>query len=177
MVAGLDTGFRASELASLRWKDVDFKEKTVTVASCYTKNGDPRCIPMTNRLTEMMTILKGTDGVNGDAPVFGPYRYHKAFWKARDAAELGKDVVFHTLRHTFISRLVMAGVDLRTVKDLAGHRDIKMTLRYSHLAPEHKRKAIAHLELESPAEFPTVEGAAVASACGPVAQLVRAGDS
>ena len=156
---------------------MDFKEKTISVASCYTKNGDPRSNPMTKRLTEMLTILKGTGEVNRDSQVFGPYRYHKAFWKARDAATLGKDVVFHTLRHTFISRLVMAGVDLRTVKKFAGHRDIKMTLRYSHLAPEQKRRAIAHLELESPAESPTVGIEAVVSACGPVAQLVRAGDS
>ena len=94
-------------------------------------------------------------------------------WKAGDAAELGKDVVFHKLRHTFISRLVMAGVDLRTVKELAGHRDIKMTLRYSRLATEYKRRAVAHLELESS----TVGIEAVVRACGPVAQLVRAGDS
>ena len=141
------------------------------VVQCFPFSG------MTKRLTETLTILKGTDVVNRDSQVFGPYRYHKAFWKARDAAGLGKDVVFHTLRHSFISRLVMACVDLRTVQELAGHRDIKMTLRYSHLAPEHKRRAIAHLKLESPAESPTVGSESVVSACGPVAQLVRAGDS
>ena len=49
-----------------------------------------------------------------------------------------KDVTRHVFRHTYISRLVMAGVDLRTVQELAGHKDIKMTVRYAHLAPAHK---------------------------------------
>ena len=52
----------------------------------------------------------------------------------------------HTLRHTFISRLVQAGRPLSEVAALAGHRDIKMTLRYAHLAPSHLRAGIQVLE-------------------------------
>jgi Phage integrase family len=61
------------------------------------------------------------------------------------------------LRHTFASRLVMAGVDLRTVQELMGHKDIKMTLRYAHLSPDHTRQAMETLEqrfsAKSPATF------------------------
>ena len=57
-----------------------------------------------------------------------------------------EDVSLHTLRHTFISRLVQAGQPLPEVAALAGHRDIKMTLRYAHLAPDHLREGIAALE-------------------------------
>jgi len=55
------------------------------------------------------------------------------------------DVTWHIFRHTYISRLVMAGVDLRTVQELAGHEDIKMTVRYAHLAPAHKLAAVDRL--------------------------------
>src|SRR5271169_2416276 len=56
---------------------------------------------------------------------------------------------WHCLRHTFASRLVMAGVDIRTVQELLGHKTIAMTVRYSHLAPKHTLAAVERLD------FPT----------------------
>jgi len=60
----------------------------------------------------------------------------------------------HTLRHTFASRLVMAGVDLRTVQELLGHKDIKQTMRYAHLSPHHTRTAMETLEARFSANSP-----------------------
>lgn len=64
-----------------------------------------------------------------------------ATFKAAVAAARLPDFTWHCLRHTFASRLVMMGVDPRTVQELMGHKDIRMTCRYAHLAPGHKPDA------------------------------------
>jgi site-specific recombinase XerD len=77
------------------------------------------------------------------------------------------DVSFHTIRHTFASRLVMRGVDLKTVQELMGHKHITMTLKYAHLVPGHKRAATAVLDQsanEVPSIFPTTVGQEASSA-------------
>jgi site-specific recombinase XerD len=53
---------------------------------------------------------------------------------------------WHDLRHTFASRLVMGGVDLRTVQELLGHKPILMTMRYAHLSRDHKLGAVERLD-------------------------------
>jgi integrase len=73
------------------------------------------------------------------------------------ADDVIKDVVFHTLRRTYISRLVSAGADIRTVQELAGHKTIAMTMRYAYLAPAHKRRAVGLLDAEVGAKVTTVD--------------------
>ena len=75
-----------------------------------------------------------------------PYRsFRSAFALAGRKAGL-ENFTFHDLRHTFASRLVMAGVDFPTVQELMDHEDITMTLRYTHLSSDHKQCAVRTLE-------------------------------
>jgi site-specific recombinase XerD len=70
---------------------------------------------------------------------------HVVVHRCAQAAGLS-EMCLYVLRHTFITRLVQAGVSLPEVAALAGHRDIRMTMRYAHLAPQHLRNSIATLE-------------------------------
>jgi site-specific recombinase XerD len=70
----------------------------------------------------------------------------KASFKTALAQAGITDFKFHYLRHTFASQLVMAGIDLATVRELLGHKTLTMTLRYSHLAPSHKVRAVDLLD-------------------------------
>lgn len=149
VVTALHTGFRKSELLSLTWEDVDFESRDIIVRAAYAKNGESRSVPMNDVLTATLEEVRINSTAKG--PVFhnrhgSPYRsFRTAFERAVRKAAI-PDFTFHDLRHTFASRLVMRGVDLPTVKELMGHKDISMTLRYTHLSSDHKRSAVEKLE-------------------------------
>lgn len=81
-----------------------------------------------------------------DSGIGKPYKDLKKSFSTACRKAIIKDFRFHDLRHTFASQLVMAGIDLTTIKELPGHKNIKMTLRYAHLAPSHKVKAVNVLD-------------------------------
>jgi len=136
-------------LLSLTWEDVDFRRQTITVQAAYAKNGESRSVPMNEVLTATLQTVRMSTATDG--PVFRtrtgePYRsFRTAFTHAVRQASM-VDFTFHDLRHTFASRLVMSGVDLPTVQELMGHKDISMILRYTHLSSDHKQRAVRALE-------------------------------
>jgi len=147
VLVSINTGIRRGELFQLRWTDVDLKQRVLTVRGSTAKAAITRHIPLNQEAADILLTWKGRDanalvfpGRNGE-----PFNNVKRAWTGLlDAAKI-KDFRWHDLRHTFASKLVMAGVDLNTVRELLGHSDIKMTLRYAHLAPEHKADAVARL--------------------------------
>ena len=145
----LKTGLRKSELINLRWEDIDFQRKCIRVESkedWRTKTGNTREIPIADDLVRILIKLPRTSDyvfLNSNGKKYG---FHLTERVKRLAKSIGiSNMTVHALRHTFISHLVMNGVDLVSVKELAGHSDIKTTMRYAHLAPGHLRKSIDKL--------------------------------
>jgi integrase len=114
-----------------------------------TKNGERREIPINKTLEATLQGMVRRldvpylfyDRVTGKPLQNVKRSFNTALRKAKI-----RDFRFHDLRHCFASHLVMAGVDLTTVKDLLGHKSITMTLRYAHLAPSHKVNAVNVLD-------------------------------
>jgi integrase len=135
----LNTGMRRGELTQLRWSDIDLPGARLTVRAGYAKSGKARHIPLNREALSVLKALRADQ--EGQGRLFPVGSIAKAWDKVVADAKI-EDFHFHDLRHTFASKLVMAGVDLNTVRELLGHGDIKMTLRYAHLAPEHKAAAV-----------------------------------
>ena len=145
IIVALNTGMRKGEILNLKWEDIDFRQKIIYLLE--TKNNEKREIPMNQVVFD--TLLKVRKPPNSPYVFYNkdgkPFDDVKtAFWRALKRAGI-KNFRFHDLRHTFASHLVMAGVDLNTVKELLGHKDIKMTQRYAHLSPDHKKIAVETL--------------------------------
>ena len=147
VVTALNTGMRKSEILNLKWDNVDLKNNFILLDR--TKNGERREIPIneTVRIT-LDGLVRHLDVpyVFYDPSTGKPYQDCKrSFSTALRRAKI-RDFHFHDLRHCFASHLVMAGVDLTTVKELLGHKTLTMTLRYAHLSPSHKVKAVEMLD-------------------------------
>ena len=147
----LETGMRRGELYSLDWDRVDLKRRQLLLLR--TKNGTARVVILTTAAVAALEELKERSDLAPSVcltrygePTASPCAWFElVMQEAVKENPLLHDVTWHIFRHTYISRLVMAGVDLRTVQELAGHKDIKMTVRYAHLAPAHKLAAVDRL--------------------------------
>ncbi len=156
--AALHTGMRLGELLALKWKDVDFANGTILVREA--KAGEGRVAWMSPVAAKALKVLRRKQIRRGAAK--GDLTAIRELYVFRDARGSARtnlwrywhvalrdakvdDLRFHDLRHTFASRLVNQGVDLYTVKELLGHKTLRMTERYSHVAAAHLRDAVARL--------------------------------
>ena len=153
-VLSANCGLRAGEIFNLTWADIDLQRKTLFIKD--PKNGKNRHAYINQRVYEELSQLKPGLGSQFIFPSKNGNKIEhvsRTFERAVKATKLNKGisdrrqkVVFHSLRHTFASRLVQKGVSLYEVKELLGHTDIKMTMRYAHLASETLRQAVSLLD-------------------------------
>ncbi len=142
----INTGMRMGEQYAMTWDCVDFERRLLTLPR--TKNGETRHIPLND---PAIAALRMAQSLSNGQPYVFLNRFGQQLKTPREwfdgvvrKAALA-DFTWHCLRHTFASRLVMAGVDLRTVQELMGHKTINMTVRYAHLAPQHQLAAVQRL--------------------------------
>jgi integrase len=156
LVIALNTGMRRSEqYLRIDWSCVDLARKDLWIPQ--SKNGQGRHIPLNAEVRSAFERLRqrcfgqGPIPILPEGPIFvgrggerllGPRHWFEDAVKKAGIANF----TWHDLRHTFASRLVMMDVDIRTVAELMGHKKIQMTMRYAHLAPEHKLLAVERLK-------------------------------
>jgi integrase len=160
VLAALSTGMRPGELLRLRWGDVDFANRLITVRQ--TKSGTPRQVPINDDLLSTLAKLhRRADGSH----VFTyrkhanskqkPWKDYRRRWRqAREAAGLGAEVRFYDLRHTAATYLMIAGVHPFVVQDILGHSTQDMVRRYSHVTPALKQQAVEALRWDKLVQFP-----------------------
>lgn len=152
VITALSTGMRRGEILGLKWDDADFQNRVLKVEK--SKSGKQRFIEMNSPLFSLMRELRVKNPQAGHVflnPKTGrPLADVKTAFKAACRRAGIKGLRFHDLRHTFATRLVEAGVDIVTVRDLLGHSSVRLTERYTHSRNELKRRAVEALAAEKP---------------------------
>lgn len=147
IIIALNTGMRRGEILNLKWGNMDLERKFIFVER--TKSGKVRNIPMNSLLENTLVGLwlrkADEEYVFWNTKSGKPIQDVKKSFKSACREAGIENLRFHDLRHTFATRLVESGVDIVTVAELLGHSSLRMTMRYSHPSPDHKRKAVENL--------------------------------
>jgi integrase len=144
ILTSLFAGMRLNEVLRLEWKDIDFNKGLITFSQ--SKTGKLLTIPLSNYLAEKLVNCKNgitNDRIFEDRPITRTLvnTYSQHFRKVFRSIGIN-NFSFHCLRHCFASISSDTGADIVTTKELLGHSDIAMTMRYSHKQMDVKRNAI-----------------------------------
>jgi integrase len=150
-VVSIHTGMRLSEQYSCMWSQVDLERRTIELTK--TKNGSARTVHLNADALKAIGSLKRPLQKASD-PVFpregsqGRFDTRSWFQPCLEDAKIAS-YVWHSNRHTFCSWLAMAGASIKEIQELAGHKTITMSARYSHLSPEHRLSVIDRIATAS----------------------------
>jgi len=155
----LHTGMRHSEQYGARWEHVDFEHRVVTIPC--DKGGRTSHVRLNDAAISALLRLRERTSKTG--LVCGGLKGATDWFEEALRAAKIDDFRWHDLRHTFASRLVMAGADVRTVAELLRDRTLHMAMRYSHLAPDFTLEAV--LRMEAKFQIPTDTAVAPEPSC------------
>jgi site-specific recombinase XerD len=151
ILVAIHSGLREEEQAALEWADVRSEEGILVIRR--TKSKRDRVVPINETLAG---VLEGVPRFSKSKYVFtNPdtedryYRFNNHPWRKLLVKANVANLRWHDLRHTFGSRLAQSGRSILEIKELMGHRDITVTMRYAHLAPNNLRDAVKALDRKS----------------------------
>lgn len=160
----LNTGLRIGEVCALRWENVDFETRRIhvekTIERIYSKEENKtiviidtpksitsvRTIPINSKLYNILKQIRGkskkTDFVlTGSSEHYVEPRNYQYHFKEILKRSKVKKYKFHTLRHTFATNCIEAGMDIKSLSEILGHADVSITLNiYVHSSDKAKRK-------------------------------------
>ena len=160
----LNTGLRVGEVCALRWENIDFETRRIhvekTIERIYSKEENKtiviidtpksitsvRTIPINSKLYNILKQIRGkskkTDFVlTGSSEHYVEPRNYQYYFKEILKRSKVKKYKFHTLRHTFATNCIEAGMDIKSLSEILGHADVSITLNiYVHSSDKAKRK-------------------------------------
>ncbi len=152
IIFALNTGLRLQEFLSLEWSRVNLVCRTILIKE--TKNGSPKTLPLNkialdvlNQRSKVKSIKNDYVFFNSNGKKINPHVLRTSFYTVLEKVGV-ENLWLHDLRHTFATRLAQADVDLYKISKLLGHKDIKMTQRYSHHCPDSLRDGVEILETD-----------------------------
>ena len=171
VLLSLFMGIRLGELCALQWQDINFYEETIHISKTMQrlKNLDEntdtktrividtpksqksiRDIPIPSFLLEVLAEYKQQGNVyvlTGTTDYIEPRTYQRMFHRYLDEADI-PDINFHALRHTFATRAIEQGFDIKSLSEILGHSSVKFTMeRYVHPSNEHKKRNLEKMKI------------------------------
>lgn len=145
VVLALSTGGRHGELINLRWSDIDWQRRVITLHD--TKNKERRLLPLAHYALQLMEEHNKVRNIASDLVFPSPSNPMKP-WDSRSAWESAlkkaniQNFRFHDLRHSCASYLAMNGASLAEIAEVLGHKTLQMVKRYAHLSEAHTAKVV-----------------------------------
>lgn len=147
VVLALSTGARQGEILGLKWKDVDFERRIITLHE--TKNGERRILPVSNHVLPLLQAHYEARPAHSDY-VFPSPRHNRPLnvriaWESAVTKANIEDFRFHDLRHSAASYLAMNGAVPSEIAEVLGHKTLAMVKRYAHLSEAHTSKVVERM--------------------------------
>ncbi|WP_158307218.1 tyrosine-type recombinase/integrase [Simkania negevensis] len=146
VVIALSTGMRKGEILNLRWQDIDFEKRLITLEE--TKNGKVRYVPIVKVALQVLQSLFEEDCVSDFSyNIFPSLNVNRQLdirtaWRFALKRAAISDFTFHSLRHSCASFLAQSGATQRDIAEILGHSDLRMTFRYSHLSAKYLEETL-----------------------------------